>query len=240
MSSRLRSVYMRNPTVVQTSVESLRVLFYVSSFGQSRRGGGRIGRSWAAAFDLWRPIEQVRGYCETILDVSRGGELGSCRAVSGHGVEASMTLWPTTQIKTQLRADVDVASFFFFASASARASEASARPRDRVRGPFEPVDFPTECSLAASSSSSSPPSTGQSGLNWNGASVQHISSPNLRNQRIRTCYKQRCRDAAREPGARAESANVAYKFVESRTLRKAQVRLQCSNGMQIVTIRIET
>ena len=50
----------------------------------------------------------------------------------------------TTQIKTQLRADVDVASIFFFAPASARASDASARPRDRVRGPFEPVDFPTE------------------------------------------------------------------------------------------------
>ena len=33
-------------------------------------------------------------------------------------------------------------------------------------------------------------STGQSGLNWNGASVQHISSPNLRNQVIRTCYIQ--------------------------------------------------
>ena len=146
----------------------------------------------------------------------------------------------TTQIKTQLRADVDVASFFFFASASARASEASARPRDRVRGPFEPVDFPTECSLAAPSSSSSPPSTGQSDLNWNGASVQHISSPNLRNQRIRTCYKQRCRDAAREPGARAESANVAFKFVESRSLRKAQVRLQFLNRMQTVTIRFMT
>ena len=95
MSSRLRSVYMRNPTVVQTSVESLRVLFYVSSFGQSRRGGGRIGRSWAAAFDLWRPIEQVRGYCETILDVSRGGEIGSCRAVSGDGVRDDDVVAPS-------------------------------------------------------------------------------------------------------------------------------------------------
>ena len=30
------------------------------------------------------------------------------------------------------------------------------------------------------------------GLNWNGASVQHISSPDLRNQVIRTCYIQSC------------------------------------------------